>query len=384
MNSGLIVAAAAELDPLHGATLAARSARCRPTPRSRCPSSREGALVTEREAWEFDEPLAREDLARQFGVRSLDGLGIGADDAPAVGAAGALLRYLRELQPAGLPQLARPIIERPGGVMPLDEMTRRNLELVESLRGGGAKARCSSVLDRTERRWARDCCASGFSRRSPIARRSMRDSTRWRRWSPTLVAREALRDALDGVRDVERLGGKAAAGRATPRELRALGDSLCRAARRRRSACSGIAGDRGRLARNPLRAVGRLRGVASAICATRSSSGRRSRSATTRRSRRASIAELDELRDLRDGGKDAIARIQAEERARTGIASLKVGFNKVFGYFIEITNANLHLVPPDYQRRQTLTSRRAIRHAGAQGVRREGAHRGRAHRDARA
>ena len=67
-------------------------------------------------------------------------------------------------------------------------------------------------------------------------------------------------------------------------------------------------------------------------------------------------AELDALRELRDGGKDAIARIQADERARTGISSLKVGFNKVFGYYIEVTNANLHLVPPDYQRRQTITS----------------------------
>jgi DNA mismatch repair protein MutS len=66
--------------------------------------------------------------------------------------------------------------------------------------------------------------------------------------------------------------------------------------------------------------------------------------------------ELDSLRDVRDGGKDLIAHIQADERQRTGISSLKVGFNKVFGYYIEITNANLHLVPPDYQRRQTVTS----------------------------
>jgi len=66
-------------------------------------------------------------------------------------------------------------------------------------------------------------------------------------------------------------------------------------------------------------------------------------------------ADLDQLRALRDGGKDAVARIQAEERTRTGIASLKVGYNKVFGYFIEISNANRHLVPDDYQRRQTLT-----------------------------
>src|SRR5207248_8171836 len=80
---------------------------------------------------------------------SLDGLGIATDDTALIGAAGALLRYLRELQPAGLPQLARPVIERPGGVMPLDEMTRRNLELVESLRGGGVEGTLLSVLDRT-------------------------------------------------------------------------------------------------------------------------------------------------------------------------------------------------------------------------------------------
>ncbi len=71
--------------------------------------------------------------------------------------------------------------------------------------------------------------------------------------------------------------------------------------------------------------------------------------------RRGVDGALDELRALRDGGKDAIARIQTAERARTGIPSLKVGYNKVFGYYIEVTNANRHLIPADYQRRQTLT-----------------------------
>jgi DNA mismatch repair protein MutS len=78
------------------------------------PPSRSDALITERDAWEFDEPLAREDLARQYGVLSLDGMGVAADDGPAISAAGALLRYLRELQPSGLPQLARPIVEASG------------------------------------------------------------------------------------------------------------------------------------------------------------------------------------------------------------------------------------------------------------------------------
>src|SRR5205823_7331364 len=75
----------------------------------------DGVLVTERDTWEFDPALARDDLARQFGVLSLDGLGLGAEDDAALGAAGALLRYLRELQPGGVPHLARPIVERPGG-----------------------------------------------------------------------------------------------------------------------------------------------------------------------------------------------------------------------------------------------------------------------------
>src|SRR5207245_3516227 len=98
---------------------------------------------------EFDPALARDDLARQFGLISLDGLGLTEADEPAIAAGGALLRYLREMQPGGLPQLARPSIERPGGVMPLDEMTRRNLELVESLRGGGTEGTLLSVVDRT-------------------------------------------------------------------------------------------------------------------------------------------------------------------------------------------------------------------------------------------
>src|SRR5262249_36991356 len=109
----------------------------------------DGVLVTQRDAWEFDPALARDDLSRHFAVASLEGLGIRPDDALAVGAAGALVRYLRELQPAGLPHLARPVVERPGRVMPLDEMTRRNLELVESLRGAEREGTLLDVLDRT-------------------------------------------------------------------------------------------------------------------------------------------------------------------------------------------------------------------------------------------
>src|SRR5437763_8402488 len=188
----------------------------------------EGPMVTERDAWEFDAELSRDTLTKHFEVSSLDAFGIGASDAICVAAAGALLRYLKELQPSGMPHLARPRIDRPGGSMPLDEMTRRNLELVESLRGGDTSGTLLAVLDRTVTpmgaRLLRQWLLAPLVERAAIDARLdavaalVRDAG----------ARDALRSALDGVRDVERLGGKAAAGRATPRELAALGSSLHR------------------------------------------------------------------------------------------------------------------------------------------------------------
>ena len=319
----------------------------------------DNVLITEREGWEFDAQLAGDELARQFDVRSLEGFGLGSDDVGAIGAAGALLRYLRELQPGGLPHLARPVVERPGGVMPLDEMTRRNLELVESLRGGELAGTLLSVLDRTTtpmgQRMLRQWLLAPLLERGAIEQRL--DAVTVLVRDP--VGRSQVRDALDGVRDVERLASKAAAGRATPRELRSLGDSL---------------------ARLPQVAIA-VRAVLSHATQGNSSGGLLTamlddwddgrdcaERLTTMLVARPPLmigeedtiapgmdTELDALRALRDGGKDAIATIQSDERARTGITSLKVGYNRVFGYFLEISNANRHLVPDDYQRRQTLT-----------------------------
>ena len=311
----------------------------------------DGVLVTEREAWEFDEAMARDELARQFAVRGLDGLGIEADDGAAVGAAGSLLRYLKEMQPAGVPHLARPVVERSGEVMPLDEMTRRNLELVDSLRGADAEGTLLAVLDRTTTpmgaRLLRQWLLAPLVKRPAIeARLDAVDAL-----LADASARSALRDALDGVRDVERLGGKAAAGRATPRELAALGASLARLPEVKRAM------DR----LNGAGALGRLMQqwddcAELALAVTRTLVERPPLQLGDEATIAPGVdAELDELRALRDGSKDAIAAIQAEERARTGIPSLKVGFNKVFGYFIEVTNANRDLVPADYQRRQTLS-----------------------------
>ncbi len=321
-----------------------------------------GALVTERDAWEFDADLAREELARHFAVHALDGLGIGADAAPAVGSGGALLRYLRELQPAGLPQLARPQLERTGGIMPLDEMTRRNLELVESLRGepeaptGKAAAERAGtllgVLDRTQTamgaRLLRQWLLAPLTTVTAIAERL--DVVEAFVGRP--VEREHLREALDGVRDVERLAGKTAAGRANPRDVGALGASLGMLPQVHHAA-QAVAGG-GWLA-TVVASWDSCEDLTRDIAATlveRAPLGIGDGADTIRPGVDVS---LDELRALRDGGKDAIARIQSAERDRTGISSLKVGYNRVFGYFIEISNANRHLVPDDYQRRQTLT-----------------------------
>ena len=313
-------------------------------------SGDEDALITEREPWEFDAALARPELAKQFGVQSLDGLGIGHDDELAVAAAGALLRYLRDLQPGGVPHLARPVVERTGSTMPVDEMTRRNLELVESMRGGGIAGTLLGVIDRTVTpmgaRLLRQWVLTPLIDRHAIDERLDAVAA----LADDLITRQALREALDGVRDIERLAGKTAAGRATPREVGALGISLGRlpaveaALQRigprgvlrdllaRWDACADLASDvASTLVERPPAAIGDEPAVRTGV-----------------------DSELDALRAIRDGGRDGIASIQSRERERTGITSLKVGYNKVFGYYIEVTNANTRLVPDDYQRRQTL------------------------------
>ena len=313
----------------------------------------DGVLLTEREPWEFDAHVGREELARQFGLHSVEGLGLGRAHEIAVATAGAVIRYLRELQPGGVPHLMRPTVEVSGDAMPLDEMTRRNLELVESLRGGVDERAGTlvGVLDRTSTpmgaRLLREWLLAPLLSVPRIEQRL--DAVAALVTNP--IARMEIGESLDGMRDIERLAGKTAASRVNPRELRHLGLGLERLgilqqaiARCGRDgllgslldgwdSCEDVAADiLAHLVERPPAALGDEDAISSGI-----------------------DRSLDELRSLRDGGKDAIAGIQALERERTGIASLKVGYNRVFGYFIEVSNANKHLIPTDYQRRQTLT-----------------------------
>ena len=317
-----------------------------------------GTLTT-REAWEFDPALAQEDLTRTYGIASLDGLGVGTDDGPAIGAAGALLRYARELKPGGLPHLAHPTIVRRGDVLPLDEMTRRNLELVEPLRSGGGGdadgATLLGVIDRTLtpmggrllRRWLLAPLVD------PAAINARLDAV------AVLVGdgrgRERLREALDGVRDLERLASRAALGRATAREMRALRDSILRLS----DVAGAVGGFDGRERSALLEASAHELDLLTDIGEELSRAlvehppvqlddGDAIKPGYDR--------DLDDLKAARDGGKQYIAGLQSRERERTGISSLKVGFNKVFGYYIEVTHTHRDRIPPDYERRQTLTA----------------------------
>ncbi len=312
-------------------------------------------MVTERPQADFRQEVGVAEITSHFGLGSLDGFGIRDDDQEAVGAAGALLRYVAELQPGGLPALARPSMQRAGNTMPLDEMTRRNLELVEPLAPGQPGGTVLDVLDRTVtpmgarllRRWllAPLCEMDPIRNRHDAVDVFTRDAR----------GRERLREALDGVRDLERLAGRASGRRGSPRDFAGLRASLSRLP----DVLSALDGLRDRELSSRLE---RLAGTFELHSELTEHLTRmvidhppavlgQADSIRPRADR-----ALDDARDMRDGGKQFIAELQARERERTGVSSLKVGFNKVFGYYLEISKAHRGEVPDEYERRQTLTN----------------------------
>jgi len=312
-------------------------------------------MVTRRPVWEFDAHGATEELLRRFHLASLDGLGIEPTDAPAVAAVGALLHYAAELQPNGLPQIARPAILRSGGTMPLDEMTRRNLELVEPLRADGSTSTLYDLLDTTK-----TPMGSRLLRQWLLAPLVRVEAIRARHDAVEVLFDDRrghgrLQDGLDGVRDIERLASRVVARRASPRDLAGLRDSLRRmpdvqnaldtlAHRGRSAELERIAHEFDHLAD--------LHELLAKTLVDRPPTTLGDSDSV----RPGADGKLDELRELRDGGKRFIVGLQERERQRTGISSLKVGFNRVFGYYIEVTKANRDAVPEDYDRRQTLTN----------------------------
>jgi DNA mismatch repair protein MutS len=306
--------------------------------------------LTVRDDWVFDEKLAQEELLRTYEVGSLEGFGFQASDGLLIRAAGALLTYVRDIRPGGAHHIDVPRIHRSGSAMPLDDMTRRNLELVESIRPGEGGT-LLEVLDDTT------TAMGGRLLRKWILRPLIEADPIWRRLDAVEELfdggrlRVSIRENLKGIADLQRLAGKLGTGRVGPRDLLALARSLARLPEVR-ALGEGVQSD---LVQDLLGEMDLLpdlrnvldRSISPDAPATLQDGGVIQPGFSE---------ELDELRGVRDGARDFIASLQAREREATGISSLKVGFNRVFGYYLEVTKANLEKVPEDYVRKQTLAN----------------------------
>ncbi len=303
-----------------------------------------GAALTPSEEFLWNERAARQALQEQFRVATLEAFGL-EERRLALRAAGALLQYLAETQVGHLPQIDDLVLYRTDSYMTLDAATRRNLEIHEAARGGHERS-LVSVLDRTKtpmgarllRRWL----GQPLLDVEAIAVRHDRVAA----FVADTTLRLQLADLLDEVADLERLASRVLTQRITPRELSRLGRSLQVLPR-----IGALIGGRAELA--ALGTFPDLQPVAQLIERALVDDP----PATLGQGpviRPGFAPELDELRERARTAREWIASLEQRERERTGIRSLKVGYNKVFGYYIEVSHANRHLVPPDYQRKQTL------------------------------
>jgi DNA mismatch repair protein MutS len=310
----------------------------------------EGVRYTPLEATRFDSALARRILKEHFRVATLDGFG--CETLPfAVAAAGALLQYLKETQFSPLAHITRIVTYAPEEFLVLDEPTRRNLEIIRNLRDGTAAGTLLGILDENRTRMGsrklRQWLLQPLLDREAII--SRQDAIGALVDSPRL--RQALRTALAGVGDLERLIGRIGHGSATPREVVAFAQGI----RRLPAIVSSVVdapSEHIRELASQIHPHDELAAMIEAAIVEQPPIGLQEGGII----RDGYNSELDTLRRGAREGKDWIVRLEAEERSRTGIKSLKIGFNKVFGYYIEVSKSNLSLVPVDYIRKQTLTN----------------------------
>jgi len=292
-----------------------------------------------------------DELKEHFGVISLEGLGL--KDA-AARAAGGLLSYLRETQKEGLRHLRAPRSYSTSEFMQLDHFTQRNLELVQELRTGGEGNTLLSVLNETitgmGERLLRRWLLAPLLERQAIERRL--DAVEL--FYNEELARRELRDLLAKVYDLERLAGKLGANRATPRDLLSLKQSLLHLPQLRAQlqALLGKAPERLRELAEILNGL-KLDEIAEELKALREDAPLTLKEGNI--FREGFFAELDELKAQEREYKRKIIELELRERERTKIPSLKVGYNTVFGYYIEVTKTHTKRVPSDYIRKQTLT-----------------------------
>ncbi|MDY0165382.1 MAG: DNA mismatch repair protein MutS [Thermoguttaceae bacterium] len=308
-------------------------------------------MVTRRPAWAFGLSEARQALAKHFGTATLEGFGFndGTADEQSIRAAGAVLDYLCETQRTGLDHVDRLMPYRTAGALEIDESSRRSLEITRTIRDGRREGSLLWVLDRTVTamgsRLMAEWVANPLVELAAIRRRH--EAVAELLAEPQLCA--DVREMLRKVYDLERLLARVATGRASPRDLSFIGRTL-----------RGLPALKAKLTarRSPL--LGELEGSIDLCHELRARLDAALRDDCPLATREGGIIRdgfhppLDELRELARGGKQWIAQYQAREIERSGIPTLKVGFNKVFGYYIEITNTHRSRIPEDYIRKQTL------------------------------
>jgi DNA mismatch repair protein MutS len=317
-------------------------------PESWTPNFGLDAARTRQPDWYFDVDSARRLLCEQFAVASLAGFGAEGLK-PAIAAAGALLQYAQATQSGKLPHLRGLTVEMESAYLGLDLATRRNLELTETLRGQPSPT-LFSLLD--------NCVTSMGSRllrhtlHHPLRDRAV-PAARHGAVAALLddVGRLAgeVRKALRGIADIERIAGRIALRNARPRDLASLRESLLRLPELRAPLAGTISDLLTRTFAELDAPAAALDLLVRAIAAEPGAQVRDGGVIAP-----GFDADLDELRSLNDNCGAFLVDMEARERERTGIASLKVEYNKVHGFYIEVTHANVGKIPDDYRRRQTL------------------------------
>ena len=333
-------------------------------------SSNGTGIETRLDDWVFETNYATRQLENHFRVAALEGFGL-AGHSQAIAAAGALVHYLRETSAIGAPKpedAAKLPGLRPAGTglehldrisyyeqqdaMVLDQVTARNLELVEPSAGDDASATLVSAIDDTATGMGARLLRAWVLRPEIALEEIEQRLEAVAQLKSQTIAREEIRKELEGVLDLERLTSRVTLGVATPRDLLALRASLERIPPMREllrsvdtaARLSALCGQMDEMAdvRDTI-----ARGIADDPPALAGEPGT---------IRPGFHPELDGLRDILKHGRQLIAAMEERERKRTGIASLKIRYNQVFGYYIEISKPNLPLAPQDYERKQTLAN----------------------------
>ncbi len=306
--------------------------------------------ITFRNDTDYSARIAEERIKDQFGVTTLDGYGL-SEKRVALGAAGAILAYLNEVHKTGVVTVSGIRTYNVETHMIVDATTQRNLELIKNARDGSSRGTLLSVLSKT-------VTPMGKRKLKQWMLRPLKDvkEIESRQDAIEELARDALNrkeisESLKDVGDLERITSRIVFGSANARDLLALRYALAKIPKIKRSLvdCKSELLKTAADSIDPLTSLHKI--LKDAIVDDPPVSIRDGGMILKGFSK-----ELDELKDTIASDKKWIASLQASERRRTGIKTLKVGFNKVFGYYIEVTKANLNIVPPEYERKQTLAN----------------------------